>query len=295
MKKTILILFCLLLSKIAFTQIDSTKNYKKKINTIAAVTAISYGSSYAALSYFWYANQPLSSFHFFNDNDEWMQVDKLGHSLVSFAISETAVETLSKAGMKRKKAILIGSLTGLVLQTPVEILDGFVSSYGASFGDEIANFSGSALVFSQYILWDDIRIHPKFFYHNTDFPNNTPKKGILGSAWYDKWLKDYNGQAYWLSFDIHKFLGNETKFPKWLNLAIGTGASNMFRAEYNDNVNLGYTPYRRYFLSLDLNLTAIKTESRFLRSCLKTLNYIRIPLPTLEYNSEQGFKGHWLY
>lgn len=295
MKTLYLLLITLILSLNIFAQTDTSLQYKKDIKKLTIATSVAYVGSYATLFQLWYANQPQSSFHFFDDNDEWMQIDKIGHGFTSFAISETAVNTLRNIGMKRKKAIIIGGLTGLICQTPIEIFDGFVSTYGASWGDEIANASGSGLVIGQYLLWDEIRIHPNFLYHHTSFPNNSPKKGMLGEGWYDYWLKDYNGQTYWLSFDIHKFIGKENKFPKWLNVAIGTGASNMFRAEYNDNLALNSTPYRRYFLSLDINLSGIESRSKTIKTILKTINYIRIPLPTLEYNSVNGFNGHWMY
>jgi hypothetical protein len=295
MKKSFVLLFLYLSCQAIFAQSDSTLRYKKKIKTLAITSAIGYVGAYATLGYFWYSNQTTSNFHFFNDNQEWMQMDKFGHALGAFAISETAVQTLRNIGMERKKAILIGSLSGLVIQTPIEILDGFSQNYGASWGDEIANFTGSGLVLTQYLLWDEIRIQPKFMYHHTNFPNNTPNKGLLGNGWGDYWLKDYNGQTYWLSFDIHKFLHKGNQFPKWLNLAIGTGASNMLRAEKEANIALGLKPYRRYFISLDINLGSIKTKSKFMNTVFKTINYIRIPLPTLEYNSNNGFGGHWLY
>jgi hypothetical protein len=269
--------------------------YKKNITMITATSAAAVVGTYTTLGYFWYANQPKSNFHFFNDNQEWMQMDKLGHAMSAFAISETAVKTLSSVGVHRQKSIWIGSAVGLVFQTPIEIFDGYMKNYGASWGDEIANITGSGLVLGQYLLWNDIRIHPKFIYHKSNFPELSPQKGLLGNHWSNYWLKDYNGQTYWLSFDIHKFLKHDNKFPKWLNIAIGTGASNMLRAQFEDNEQLNYTPYRRYFIAFDLNLQAIKSKSKIVNACLHTLNYIRIPLPTIEYNTVNGFKGHWWY
>ena len=295
MKSIVVIISSFLLNYNISAQTDTSFQYKKNIKTLTIATSAAYVGTYSLFGIFWYSNQNQGNFHFFDDNDEWMQIDKLGHALGAFAISDNAIKTLQKTGMNPKKAIFVGGLTGLILQTPIEILDGFSENYGASWGDEIANASGSSLVISQYLLWNDIRIRPKFIYHTTLFPKNTPKKGILGNEWYDTWLKDYNGQTYWLSIDIYKFLGTENKFPKWLNLAFGTGATNMFRAEYNDNVALNSTPYRRYFCSLDINLLEIKTKSKVLKKIFTTVNYIRIPLPTIEFNSINGFKGHWLY
>jgi hypothetical protein len=295
MRKIAILLVGMLGSQLLKAQEDSVQTYKKRLTTLTSVTAIGVIGTYSALGYLWYNNQPKSNFHFFNDNHEWMQLDKMGHALSAFAISETAVSTLRQLGMPKKKAILIGGLSGAIIQTPIELFDGFAQSYGASWGDEIANITGSGLVMGQYLLWDEIRVRPKFLYHHTAFPTQTPINGLLGDHWSNYWLKDYNGQTYWLSVDLHKFILKNNQFPKWLNIAIGTGATNMKRAQIEDNIALGLSPYRRYFISLDINLSSIKSNSKFIRMCLKTINYIRIPLPTIEYNSFHGFQGHWFY
>jgi hypothetical protein len=102
MKKSFVLLFLYLSCQAIFAQSDSTLRYKKKIKTLAITSAIGYVGAYATLGYFWYSNQTTSNFHFFNDNQEWMQMDKFGHALGAFAISETAVQTLRNIGMERK-------------------------------------------------------------------------------------------------------------------------------------------------------------------------------------------------
>src|SRR5688572_5372553 len=94
----------------------------------------------------WYSNQTQTHFHFFNDNREWMLMDKLGHTTVSFHESDFIIQAYKWAGVSKKKAIIYGGLSGIFYQTPIEILDGFSSDYGASYGDIIANASGSVLV-----------------------------------------------------------------------------------------------------------------------------------------------------
>jgi len=53
--------------------------------------------------------------------------------------------------------------------------------------------------------------------------------------------------------------------------------------------------YRQYFLSLDIDWSKIPTKSKFMKAVFEGLNFIKIPFPTLEYNSLGQFKGHWLY
>jgi hypothetical protein len=87
---------------------------------------------------------------------------------------------------------------------------------GASSGDIIANASGTALFVSQ-LLWKEQRITPKFSFHTT---HAQYRPNVLGSSLAEQMLKDYNGQTYWLSVNLHSFYKG-SKIPKWLNLAIG--------------------------------------------------------------------------
>jgi hypothetical protein len=51
--------------------------------------------------------------------------------------------------------------------------------------------------------------------------------------------------------------------------------------------------YRRFFLSLDLDLTRIPTNSGFLRTLFSTFGFVKIPAPALEY-SRGDLDWHWI-
>ena len=104
-------------------------------------------------------------------------------------------------------------------------------------------------------------------------------------------MKDYNGQTYWLSVNPASFMSKETKFPKWLNLAFGYGANGMTGGESNplyvdSNSNvIEFKRYRQYYLSLDIDLTRIKTKSKFLKTVFYTIGFIKIPAPSVEFSN----------
>jgi len=52
---------------------------KKRVALVTAANVVGYGGALIALNAAWYAKFPRSGFHFFNDNAEWLQVDKAGH------------------------------------------------------------------------------------------------------------------------------------------------------------------------------------------------------------------------
>ncbi|MBO9701156.1 MAG: DUF2279 domain-containing protein [Sporocytophaga sp.] len=267
---------------------------KKRLIPVATGVVGLYTVSMVGLNEVWYKNNPRSSFHFFDDSNEWKQMDKIGHATTSFHESRFAVDVLKWSGVPKKKAYIIGGLAGFVFQTPIEFLDAYSSEYGFSWTDVAANASGSALVIGQYLLWDELRIQPKFSFHKTKFAKERPN--VLGKSLNEQLLKDYNGQTYWLSFNILSFLPNkESRFPKWLNVSLGYSAENMIYAQDVQNKAAGYDPYRQYFLSLDIDFTKIRTRSKVLNFIFDYgLNILHVPAPALEY-SRKGFKFHPVY
>lgn len=260
----------------------------KRLRTVVASGVIGYGITLAGLSELWYKDSRRQSFQFFNDNAEWKQVDKMGHFYSSFYLSLGASKTFRWCGITERKSAILGAMTGFLLMVPIEILDGYSPDYGASAGDLMADAGGALLFLGQTLTWHAIRIHPKFSYHPTDFAELRPD--VLGDNLPSRILKDYNGQTYWLSFDMDTFV----RFPRWLNLALGYGATNMVYARDEANSDHGYQAYRQYYFSLDPDLTAIQTRSKVLRTALFIINMIKLPSPTLEFsNGKTTF--HLLY
>lgn len=292
MRFYIALCFTLIVNNLYAKDSLSTINKRRFIPLITSV-GVAYAGSIIGLNELWYKNNPRSSFHFFNDNNEWMQVDKAGHFLTSFHESRFAVDALIWSGVPRKKAIWYGGMSGFLFQAPIEVLDGFSSAYGFSLGDLAANTAGSIGVISQYLLWDEIRIQPKISFHRTSYASIRPQ--VLGSNLIEQILKDYNGQTYWLSFNIHSFLHSESNFPKWLNISTGYGAENMIFAEKENNIKNGYVSYRQFYLALDIDFTRIKTRSKALNFIFTYLiNVIHIPSPAVQFD-KKGVKFHYIY
>jgi hypothetical protein len=56
-------------------------------------------------------------------------------------------------------------------------------------------------------------ITPKFSFHLTDYASKRPD--VLGSNLPERIIKDYNGQTYWLSVNLHSFF-KQSKIPNGL-------------------------------------------------------------------------------
>ena len=282
----LMLLSCLLTDIGASAQVpDSASINKKKLRTFIIASSAGYVSGVAALNYVWYKDTDRQSFRFFNDNAEWKQVDKAGHFFASFYLSDLTARALRSSGVRPRKSDVIGALSGFLLTVPIEIMDGFSDGYGASAGDLVADAAGPAFYLGQQMVWGQIRIHPKFSFHRTSLAPLRP--ALLGDELMSEIVKDYNGQTYWLSFDVDKF----TSFPGWLNISLGYGAHEMAFARDHQNEAMELNPYRQYYLGLDLDLTAIRTRSKVLKTLLYVANAIRLPAPALEF-SPRGTKFH---
>ena len=262
---------------------------KKRLTGLVVGSTVAYGITLYGLNELWYSQNSRESFHFFNDNAEWKQVDKVGHFYSTFYISYAADYALRWSGVKDRKAALIGSLVGFGVMLPIEIMDGYSTAYGASVGDLAANAAGAALYLGQTLVWKELRIYPKFSFHRTDYAPMRPD--VLGDKLVSEMFKDYNGQTYWLSVDMDKFM----RFPKWLNLAVGYGAEGMVYARDGQNIERGIgTPYRQYYVGIDFDLRAIRTRSRFLKGLIEVVSIVRLPAPAIQF-SEKGVRAYAFY
>jgi hypothetical protein len=267
----------------------------KRQNTVIISEAVLASGALIGLNQLWYADYPKSDFHFINDNSEWLQMDKVGHSFSSYHLGRFGAEMLQWSGANKKNQLVYGAGLGFVFLTAVEVFDGFSAEWGASSGDIIANASGAALYVSQELLWKEQRITPKFSFHTTQYANQRP--AVLGSSLTEQILKDYNGQTYWLSINLYSF-SKDSKIPKWLNLALGYGGDGMItgnKENYSQNLASNQQRIRQYYFSLDADLTKIKTKSHFLKTIFSVLNTVKIPAPTIEIRQFNGIKWHLIY
>ncbi|WP_282122195.1 DUF2279 domain-containing protein [Algibacter mikhailovii] len=245
------------------------------------------------LNELWYADYERSSFHTINDNDAWMQMDKLGHAFTSYQLGKHGAQLLNWSGVSKKNQLIYGATLGFTFLTAVEILDGYSAEWGFSWGDVMANALGSGMYIGQELLWNEQRIAFKYSFHQTKYAELQPEK--LGSTVLEQMLKDYNGQTYWLSFNLKAFF-KTSRIPEWLNIGVGYGAEGMLSDTENtvSQYVISKKAYRKYYLSLDINLNGIKTNSRILSTVFDVFNMIKVPLPTLEF-SKKGTVFHLFY
>jgi hypothetical protein len=264
---------------------DQKSQASMRLKWVLVGIALTYGLIVLALSTAWYSDQMLQPFHFFNDLAEWKQLDKFAHLCWAFHVCAIAVGLLRWGGLKQH--LLIGTIVGFLFVSFVEILDGFSIGYGASIFDLIANATGSILFFAQTKIWKQIKIFPKFSFHFTSFAVLRPS--LLGDGFFQEILKDYNGQTFWYSWSPEK-----KWWPSFLSIAIGVGAEGMIYGRDEQNQLHDFSPYRKFYFSLDLNPNYFSSKGKWGQFIYYPLSIMKCPAPAIEF-STQGVRFHWLY
>jgi len=269
-----------------------------RIRLLNYSTAALYPISMSWLYTQWYRDYPQSSFHLFNDNSEWLQMDKYAHFFDAYSIAKPLTHLYQWAGYDNKRSTLYGCGIAFLFQTTVEVFDGFSSEWGFSTGDLACNTGGVLLFGAQQLGWKEQRIILKYSFHQTEFSKYRPD--VLGSNLPENILKDYNGLTSWVCINPASFMSESSRFPKWLNLAVGFGAEGMTGSDFNPKEVDGRTlpefeRYRQYYLAFDIELSKIQTRSSFLKGAFKLINIIHLPLPTLEFSPGRKTIGRLAY
>lgn len=270
----------------------------KRLNAVAITAGVGYVGSMSALYGLWYSDYESTSFTFFDDSDEWLGMDKAGHALTSYQISRYGYGILRWTGLEERKSMWWSSGVSLLFLTNVEVFDAYSKGWGFSWGDFAANVSGAGLFVGQELLWKEQRMMLKFSYSESGLATYRPE--LLGSSSLEKIFKDYNGQTVWLSVSPASFMNENTVLPEWFCFSFGYGAQNMLGGSFNPEFNEAdellpvLDPYRQFYLSFDVDLTKIKTNSRFLRTLFSTFAILKVPAPTVEFSNGNA-RWHWLY
>ncbi len=265
---------------------DSLPN---RARTIAAHAVI--GSSYAitmtVLGVAWYAEEDLVGFHFFDDSHQWKQVDKVGHAFGGYLTSNLFMSMYRWGGMPRAQAMWLGGMESWLSMGSIEVFDAFGESWGFSWSDIGANSAGVGLAMMNEALWQEQRVKLKWNYLPSPYAGDPAYERLFGSNFPEWALKDYNGQSYWLSVNVHDFLpesGFKDKYPSWMNVAVGYGANGLEGGYDDPNGSWTVREYRKWYLSLDIDTSQIETRHEPLRVLLSLLSVIRIPMPALRWD-----------
>ncbi|MBK9256787.1 MAG: DUF2279 domain-containing protein [Saprospiraceae bacterium] len=290
---------------------------RARLKKALVFSGLTYTAFSVGLYHTWYKKYPQSRFHLFNDWGEWRHMDKMGHVYTAYLQGVLCYKGAKWTGMKKNKAILTGAICGTLFQSTIEVMDGFSKEWGFSLSDMGANMAGTSSFVLQQYFWDNQRImfkvssSPKSYNNQSILSDDGSTittlqeraDGLFGKSYAERYLKDYNAQTYWASVNIHDFLSKDTRWPEWLNIAVGYGAENMFGGHKNEWTqddqrfvlpDEKFGRYSQFYLSPDIDLTRIKTKSHFLKTLFSVFNIFKVPAPALEINTRGEVIFHFI-
>jgi uncharacterized protein YfiM (DUF2279 family) len=256
--------------------------HSKKLVGVSIASVGFWATSMYLLNNVWYANSPRSSFHTFDDHLEWMQMDKVGHVFSAYQAANLLTHAYTWTGLQQRKAATIGSLATLAYLTSVEYLDGTNEAWGFSWSDQIANTLGVGLA-----LWKNQPSHSTAIYFKQSYspsPYAGLRPSVLGKTTIERYLKDYNGQTYWLSFSPNRLFGTDF-VPKFLLLSLGYSCDSKLEGHANESVasnGIKYTAQRELLVSLDIDFNQVPFKRKWVKKLFSVFQLIKVPLPAIQ-------------
>jgi hypothetical protein len=248
---------------------------------VASLTLIAYGAAYGLVfEKGWWDENGGRGFHFENDFEYALNLDKFGHFAAGVVLGEFFYEGYHWAGASEFQSYLFAGLSALATHIAIDVKDGFAPSWGFSIFDVLSGGLGGFLPMAE-------RYVPVFKYVDLKW-----SYWINSNAYYDHehaasggvFTDDYVNQTFWASFKPYRLLPESVRkyYPSWLAIAVGLSI--------DEKVFTGAPhPRREVYVALDYDLEAFRPQSRFARFAIKMLNYFKLPAPTIQVYPE----FHW--
>lgn len=248
---------------------------------VASLTLIAYGAAYGLVfEKGWWDENGGRGFHFENDFEYALNLDKFGHFAAGVVIGEAFYEGYRWAGASEFQSYLFAGFTALATHIAIDIKDGFAPKWGFSIFDVLSGGLGGFLPMAE-------RYVPVFKYIDLKW-----SYWINSNAYYDSehnasggvFTDDYVNQTFWLSLKPYRMLPEAARkyYPSWLAIAVGLSIDDrVFTKEPH--------PHREVYIALDYDLEAFRPQSRLARTIVKALNYFKLPAPTIQVYPE----FHW--
>ncbi|MBI4535140.1 MAG: DUF2279 domain-containing protein [Ignavibacteriae bacterium] len=211
------------------------------------------------------------SFHFQEDLEYGLSVDKLGHFYGASVLTFLMGKAFRWANFSEPDALLMGASASVLFQTFLEVEDGF-STWGFDRLDFAANIAGAAWPVARHHVPVLKNFDFKFSYRPSTLLNSSGGSGFRGQKHII--FDDYEGQTIWLGLKVKNLLPDplDGYWPGFLGIAVGYGVRNV----------LGANPHSVIFLGLDLDMTRVIPDSTpFLQFLGEALNYVRFPMPAV--------------
>ncbi|ARK09948.1 DUF2279 domain-containing protein [Fibrella sp. ES10-3-2-2] len=261
-------------------QSDTLSRSTRRLRTglLLSSSVLTLGATYVYLEKRWWGDG-YTSMHFDDGRDfrYASNIDKFGHLLGGVFTADVYYSGFRWAGLSQRRAEWYALGATAFVQLSIEFKDGFSPNYGFSWADvTIGTLGGFWPMFqrrSTFIRDSQLKFS---YWQRTD--KYFEHRGIEPQAFS---IDDYINQTYWFSFSPRLLFGPQfrQKWPDWLQLSVGVGLD----ATTWSPIRNGEGGLWEVYLAPDIDLVKLfKPKKPLMRSVLRLLNYIKVPMPTLQ-------------
>lgn len=221
-----------------------------------------------------------------NDLRSWKGMDKHFHGYFSYALTGVQFQALKSVGVEDHKAGIYSLGIASLYALTKELSDAHVDVGGFSPYDLAVGFLGSAAYLVQEKKFGEQKLQVKYGFYPS--PYRAIPGGVLGGP-LSQFMRDYNAMSFWYSLPLSLFNSNEKQWQEIIGVAYGYGANGMYGA-YNNNFaaeiydRSSAERYAQHYIGLDIRFRAIPTNKKILKGLFYLMDFVRLPLPSLEYS-----------
>lgn len=241
-----------------------------KVGGVASLTLIAYGAAYWLVFEKGWWDDERSHFHFENDFDYALNLDKFGHFAAGVMLGESFYEGYRWAGATEFQSYLFAGLSAMMTHVAIDVKDGYSPEWGFSIFDVLSGTLGGFLPMAE-------RYIPVFKYVDLKWSYWINTKAYYRQSDTGVFTDDYVNQTFWASFKPYRLLPAAARqyYPSWLAIAAGLSIDEkVFTKEPH--------PRREVYIALDYDLEAFRPQSRMARTIIKYLNYFKFPAPAVQ-------------
>ena len=254
-----------------------------KVAGVASLTLVAYGAAYWLVFKKGWWDDERSHFHFENDFDYALNLDKFGHFAAGVVLGEGFYEGYRWAGTSEFQAYLFAGLSAMMTHVAIDVKDGYSPAWGFSIFDVLSGTLGGFWPMAErYVpVFKYVDLKWSYWINSTYFYDKTTHRGEA------VFTDDYVNQTFWASFKPYRLLPASVRkyYPSWLAFAAGLSIDEKamdFHAPDKER-------HREVYLALDYDLEAFRPQSRMARTFIKYLNYFKLPAPAIQVYPE----FHW--
>lgn len=259
---------------------------------LAGTSLLTLGSTYGYLKLRWWSDG-YTDFHLDDGRDfrYASNLDKLGHLLGGAFTADAYYAGFRWAGVPQRRAEWYAVGTTALVQLCIEFKDGYAPTYGFSWADVTAGTLGGFWPMLQHRspFLADSQLKISYWKRTNKYYEH---RGLVNIPAFS--IDDYINQAYWFSFSPRYFgkPGSAIRqhWPNWLQLSAGFGLD----AETWSPTRNGEGGLWEFYLAPDIDLVKLfKPKKPLMRTVLHLLNYIKVPMPTVQIGPTPRL--WWLY